>query len=260
MESLNFALGSLQIFILAWARLMGLFVVAPVFSSAIILMRFRILFAFTIALCVVPSLVEYTEIVPGNSMHFLILLLKEFLLGSIVGFMVSILFVAFQLSAQFFSAQIGLSIAEIFDAFINNSISLWGYFFYLSAVLIFMNIGGMHILIKVIADSYDSMPLLELLPASSMLFKQAVLYFGFLFVMALKLSFPIVVVSTILLIALGLIGRFIPQGNILILGIPIQLSVGFIMIFATFPIMAGYFASIMQSHFKNIFTLLLQVF
>ncbi|BBM89085.1 flagellar biosynthetic protein FliR [Spirochaetota bacterium] len=259
MESLNFMVTYLNVFLMIWARLMGMFVLAPVFGSPVILMRFRVLFAFAITLCVAPALSNYIVDVPENFLEYILLLLKEFTLGAIIGLFLAIIFAAFSMSAQLFSAQIGLAIAEIFDALTNEGSSLWGYFFYMTAILVFIQIGGMHLVVRSLVESYEVITAIDYVNGSEKIFNEGVRYFTYLFIVALKISFPIVTTATILLIALGVLGKFIPQANILILGLPIQLSLGFLFIFATIPFMIGFFGSFLENAIKDIFQLAYQL-
>ncbi len=259
MESLNIIILYLEKFLLIWARLMGVFVLAPVFSSPVILIRFRVLLAFTIALAVAPPLLEYVTTMPGNTLEYILLLVKEFTLGAIIGLFMAIIFSAFGVSAQLFSAQIGLAIAEIFDALTNKDSSLWGYFFNMVAILIFLQIGGMQLVISALVESFEHIAVIDFVNGSERIFHEAVRYMSYLFLVALKLAFPIITTVTILIIALGVIGKFIPQANILLLGLPLQLSLGFLLILATLPLMVGFFSSFMENAIRDIFQLAYQL-
>ncbi len=243
MESINFLLSSFQVFLIAWARILGLLVVAPVFSSRLIYLRIRIILAFLIALVIVPWFKDYLQNIPGNNLEYMAILLKEFILGAMIGLLLSFIFLAFRISAQFFSVQIGMGIAEAFDAVTQEQSNLWSQFFYFIAVLIFLELNGFHLLINTIVESYQLLPVVELMKNSESFFLKAMEYFVKMFVIALKFSFPIIVASTIIIVTLGIIGKIVPQVNILILGLPIQLGVGIIFIFISLPFIIELFSA-----------------
>ncbi len=247
MESINFLLSSFQIFLLAWSRLLGIMIFAPVFSSRLINVRVRVILAFLTTLVIIPWFKTYLDNLTENTLEYILLLLKEFTLGGIVGILFSFIFLAFRLSAQFFSVQIGLGIAEAFDAFTQDQGNLWGQFFYFIAILIFLELNGLHLLIATIVDSYETLPVVELIKNNEKIFSKSIEYFAKMFVIALKFAFPIIVTSTIIIVTLGIIGKMVPQVNILILGLPIQLSVGIIFIFISIPFIINLFSGFLDN-------------
>lgn len=251
MEIAGLAQHTLITFTLAWSRLIGLFMVAPMFSFSVILMRFRVLAAFTITLCIVPwlgNLVVPTEL---NLVGIIVLFLKEFTVGVMLGLFLTIVFSILRLTAQLFSIQIGMGIAEIFDSMTNENSSLWGYFFYIIGILIFIELGGLHILIKSITESYELLPVFNFLEKSESLMTHGINYFTRMFLIALKIAFPIIATALILSITLGIIGKMAPQANIFILGIPIQIGLGIVFILITIPFMVVLFSNVINNSIND---------
>ena len=263
METIAFLDVSLRMFLLLWARVLGMALVAPVFSSGVILVRIRVMLAFLIALVIAPQITEYWQnasLVPAAG-HYFVLLVKEFLLGATIGFFITMIISSFNLSAQFFSAQIGLSIAEVFDSATQQQSSLLGFFFQLVAVLIFILIGGLHLIIKVVSDSFTVLPVVSFFEFVNIehLMNQMVKYFGFIFLVAIKISLPIVITSIILIVALGVIGRVIPQANILLVGLPIQLSLGFLFIVFSLPFMVKFFTGFLRQTLNDVLFIIVKL-
>lgn len=243
-----------------WVRMLGLFLLAPVLSSGVIMVRMRIFLAFFIALVIAPGVVSYMQNAPltQSTGMYVVLLLKEFLVGVTMGFFLSVIFAAFNLSAQFFSVQIGLSIAEIFDVATGEQNSLFGFFFGIVAVLIFISLDGLSILLGVLNESYEVLPVIDFfnLNNTEMIMDKLVKYFGFMFIVAIKLSLPIVVTSVVLIVALGVIGRAIPQANILLVGLPIQMSLGLLFLLFSLPYMVRFFSSIVEKSLSDLLFIL----
>ncbi len=227
--------------------MMGIILIAPVFSSSMINIRTRVILAFLITLVIIPWFKGYLVNVPGNSLEYIVLLLKEFTLGGMVGILLSFIFLAFRLSAQLFSVQIGMGIAEAFDQVTQTQSNLWSQFFYFIGVLIFLELNGFHLVINTIVESYEWLPVWDITSNGDKLILKGVEYFGKMFIIALKFSFPIIVASTIVIVALGIIGKMVPQVNILILGLPIQMGVGIIFIFITIPLVINLFSGILDN-------------
>ena len=221
--------------------MVSVFFVAPLLSSNVLLMRYRLLLALMIVLCVFPWVSEFVKEVPSSFLMYVLLLVKELFVGIVIGFFISLIFAAFQLSTQFFSTQIGLGMSQVLDPMTQEEVSLFSYLYYLLAMLMFLVIGGLHMVIMAVVDSYKVLPVMEVIEHSEVLMEHAVKYFSFMFVLGLKIAFPILGASMLVTFALGLIGKAAPQANILILGLPLQYGMGLVIVFLSVPFLVHYF-------------------
>jgi flagellar biosynthetic protein FliR len=80
-----------------------------------------------------------------------------------------------------------------------------------------------------------------------------------LFLDAIVISLPILGTLFLTSLTTGLISKAAPQINILSEGFPISISVAFIMIFAALPFMIEAFTRVIDSGFRNIETLYIQI-
>lgn len=178
------------------------------------------------------------------------------MIGGVIGIFIAIIFASLRVSSQIFSIQIGLAIAEIFDAMTNENGSLWGFFFYLTGVLVFIELGGMHILLKSITESYQLLPIFNFLDQSENLLTKGVEYFTGMFLIALKIAFPIIAAGLIISVALGVMGKVAPQANVFIIGLPIQLGVGVIFILLSIPFIIELMNTIFSYSVQDVFAVL----
>lgn len=223
---MDFFIENFQIFLLIFARMFSMFVIAPFFSSGVIPMRIRVIFSVYITVVIFPLVGRYIGKVPENVFSYALLIGSEAFIGILIGFMVSIIFSAFQLATQFFSFQMALGIAEVIDPFAEYEVSIIGQLWTLMGIMIFLAIDGHHMLIMATFDSYKSVQLFRILEDSKTMIRALVDSFGAMFVVALKLAFPIFVTLFLLSITLGLLAKAAPQMNIFMLGFPIQIGVG----------------------------------
>jgi len=157
---------------------------------------------------------------------------SEAMIGILIGFLVTIIFAAYQLAARFFSFQMALGIAEVIDPFSEVGITMVGQLWTLVGLMVFIAINGPHMLIIATYDSYKSVQLFKIIESSKTMFEGLTASFGAMFLIALKLSFPILITLFILTVALGMLAKAAPQMNIFMLGFPIQIGVGFIVMIA----------------------------
>ncbi len=225
---MDFFVNNFQIFLLILVRMFGMFVVAPFFSSGVIPFRIRAVFAFYVAACVFPMVVNTIGTVPENLYSYVLLIISEVAIGMLIGFLVSIIFAAFQLAARFFSFQMALGIAEVVDPFSQVGITLVGQLWTLMGIMVFIAIDGPHMLIMATFESYNTIHLFRIARDGAKMYKALIDTFGAMFIVALKLAFPILTTLFLLAITLGLLAKAAPQMNIFMLGFPIQIGVGFL--------------------------------
>ena len=76
-------------------------------------------------------------------MDYGLLVLGEVGIGLLIGFLLNLIFVAFQLAGEFFSLQMGFSASMVFDPQSQVEIPLMGEFLNLIAMLVFITTAGM---------------------------------------------------------------------------------------------------------------------
>jgi len=236
-----------QIFLLIWLRLASAFMIAPVLSAPDISLQFRALAALTITMCIFPWAMKTVAPPSNDLMIFGLSALNEILVGVLLGFFLSVIFAAFRLSAQFFAVQIGLGMSEVFDPITQEQSPLLGYLFNTTAILVFLLMGGMHMTIRAVVDSYALAPAPDFAGGSRFLLEEAVRYFSFMFGIALKIAFPVIAASVIIIISLGFLGKAAPNANAMMLGLPIQFGVGMFIILAIMPQVTEIFVAIFSN-------------
>ncbi len=249
-------IGQIQFFLLIMMRMLGMIVVAPFFSSVLIPMRMKATLALGITFVIFPILSrQLTLTIPEDVISYVILIINELIVGVSIGFVIAIVFGAFQLAGQFFSIQMGFGISEVFDPLSQVHVPLVGQFLTLLGTLIFLMIDGHVVLIEAIHESYTKVPVLDLVKSSGPLSKLIVEVFTSMFTVALKISLPIIGTLFIVTLSMGLLAKFAPQMNILMLGFPIYITIGFVMLILLLPFIVEIGRSYMDVYLRRIFQL-----
>ncbi|MFW6138054.1 MAG: flagellar biosynthetic protein FliR [Spirochaetota bacterium] len=241
-----------QIFLLVLVRMLSMFVVAPFFSSGTVPLRVRAAMAAFITVCIFPMVANYFGSVPENMFSYAMLIGSEAIIGLLIGFMVSIIFAAFQLAARFFSFQMALGIAEVVDPFSEVGITIVGQLWTLMGLMVFIAIDGPHMLVMAVFDSYKKVQLFNIVQHGQTMFTALVSSFGAMFLVAMKLAFPILITLFLLSVTLGLLAKAAPQMNIFMVGFPIQISVGFIIMIAVIGAIAFGMSNALDNTFKHV--------
>ena len=217
-----------QIFMLVLIRMNAMFVVAPFFSSDVIPFRVRAIVSFLVTLIIVPAIVTKGYYIPENMGEYFLMAIREVVIGLYIGFLVALTFSAFQLGAQFFALQMGFGMSEVMDPISQISIPVLGQLFNLIALLVFLVFGFHHLLIHAVHSSYELAPIISLdAEVIGKLFQFMIHSFSGMFIIALKISLPIVGTLFLLTISMGVLAKAAPQMNILMLGLPINVTVSF---------------------------------
>jgi flagellar biosynthesis protein FliR len=237
-------------FLLVLSRVGGLFVLAPVFSAAMIPMRIKLTLAMAISLALMPIAV-HGQTVPMDVGDFSLLLLKEIGVGLVFAFPMALVGAAVQAGASVLDTLVGFSFSSILDPVNNQQTAILGQFYTLFAVMILLMSGGDHIMIEGLGASYHALPITAY-PHIGALTVGALSAFAQVWAIGLEIAAPALVALMITDAAIGLVSRAVPQMNVFVVGMPAKILVGMTVIAATLPfvsnqIQAGLVQSVTQA-------------
>lgn len=240
-------LNLLPLFLLVFVRLTCFFVTAPLWMERKIPASFKWGSAFFISLLVV-GLIQPEQKIEMDSV-FILLVLKEVLVGLCLGFFTNLLLYAVQLAGSFIDLQSGFAMATMFNPQTGIQENLTGRFFYIVAMLFFLSIDGHHILIKGVLASYNWIPIDAWLPlgVSENLVQLSLMIVRDMFWIAILIASPIVGTLFLVDIALGILAKTVPQMNLFVVGIPIKMVAHFIVLFIFMPVFLTVMEKLVQT-------------
>ncbi|MGL4394629.1 MAG: flagellar biosynthetic protein FliR [Brevinema sp.] len=223
-----------QIFLVIFVRVFGLLITMPVFNTNVPAMA-RAGLGFFVALLASPMVVGMQSIpVPRNLSEFGIVVLSSFIVGIAIGFVIQVTVSAVQLSSTVFSTTMGLSLSETMDPLTETSIPAMGNFLSAMMLLLFIRTESHIMFIEVIIRSFRELPVIDVSGTKGILMAMKTAS-SVIWTLALRLSMPIVAVTLLLDLAMGIIGRVAPQFNVMIMGWNIKLLLGFTMLWLIIP-------------------------
>ncbi len=236
---LNVFVANIKLFVMIMVRVFAALSVSPVFSSTLIRLRHRAAISFMAALVMLLPVKTFYEAnnykIPENIIDFGLLIANEILIGLAIGFFIGIIFVVFQMAGQLFSIQIGFGISTVIDPLSQIQIPLIGQFQALLGSLIFFTIDGHLQLFSSIFYSFKHLPFINMMNMTADFFKALKWSFVVMFSTALKIALPIIGTLFLTSTCMGLLAKAAPQMNILMLGFPIKIGIGFILLVYTMP-------------------------
>ncbi|WP_163193203.1 fused FliR family export protein/FlhB family type III secretion system protein [Clostridium thermarum] len=186
----------------------------------------KVFIAGVLSFVIVPSInINNLNSVDSN-LEIIFIAINEVLTGLMLGFITNIIFTVMKLAGQLMDTQIGLGMINMFDPNSNTNSTLIETLLYWVSFIVFLSIDGHHLLIKLIIQSFNSISIgNSLLTVGSV--GVAINVIIEYFTIGLKIAIPIVLIILITDIVLGLISRAVPQLNLMILGLPVKILVGF---------------------------------
>ncbi len=246
-----------QVFLLIFARIIAMMLVMPILSSSAFPAPARAGLAFFTAIAVFPAARLLNFIIPESGIIYVFLLIGEILLGIIMSFVILLVFTVFQVAGQMFSIQMGFGASQVFDPLAQIQIPLLGQFLNLIAMLVFLVTGGMKkIFLTGVYQSFSAVKASDFFIQQDMLASYFTRSLAHLFEQALVIAIPIMGTLILLSVTMGLLAKAAPQMNLLMVGFPIQITIGFIMMLAAMPFLIEKFTIIIDSGFDQILTLL----
>ncbi|MBS4055544.1 MAG: flagellar biosynthetic protein FliR [Thermaerobacter sp.] len=219
-------------FLLILGRIMSMLVTAPLFGRRDIPLMPKL------GLGMYMSLLTMTTVetsFSGSNAAFIQAFLAEVVGGLVVGLLASWLLSSFTMGGQLMDQQAGFGTASVLDPGTATTVTLIGNLLLYVGLLLFLELNGHHLLIMGLMRSFAVVPAGNLgLPLS--LTEWAVRTLTISTVLFLRLAMPLLAVIVITDIALGMIGRAVPQLNVLMLGLPLKAGVALLLLGVLSPL------------------------
>ncbi len=235
-------------FVLVLMRAAGIFLTAPVFSSRNIPVTVKASWILLVAFLVFPVVDFKSLTLPSSGIPLTLAVMRELLIGFSIGLGATLIFTGIQLAGQIVDIQMGLGMVNIIDPTTNIQISAMGQYYFMVATLVFLAVDGHHVLLRSVVDSFNIVPLGQA-HFSTALGTEMMNLFSQVFFIAFRVGAPVIGALFITNMALGIVARTVPQMNVFIVGMPLNLAVGFLIT----AVSMSFFTFILQGLFKGMY-------
>lgn len=214
-------------FLLVLFRMSGIFVMTPVLGGSQVPWRIRVFAAVALSFAVYPVVRATIVTIPGTWVELVMGIAGELAVGMICGFVVNIVFVAAQMGGTLLSRHMGTALAQVMNPQFQSSVPVFGQFYYMLALVVFVGVNGHHILIAGLVKTFDRIPLMGAGFHAGMVATVSGLM-GDMFVLMIRLAAPTFAALFLVTVVLGIIARTVPQIHVLIIGFPLKVCLGLI--------------------------------
>ncbi|HWR07524.1 flagellar biosynthetic protein FliR [Sporomusa sp.] len=245
----------LGLFLLIFARISGIFSSAPIFGARNVPTTVKAGLSLIISYILLPLLIRPDFNSPDAFLPYIALVIGEFLIGLILGFACSFIFYGIQMAGSLLDTQIGFGMVNVLDPQFGQQVPLVGNFKYILALLVFLASNGHHLFLAAVFQSF------KLIPVSLGVFRPdmaniVVDMVAGIFIIALKISLPVLVSLLLTDVALGILARTMPQMNIFVVGVPGKIIVGIFVLSLALPFYIGFLEVVFNGTFRDIYRLL----
>lgn len=237
------------VYVMVLARTAGIFTFNPIMSRRGVPNSVKAGATLVLAL-VMTAAGDFSYTMPAGLFPFVFDMLKELLVGAVLGFFVNIMLQVFTMSGEVVDMQLGLSMAKSYDPTFGNA-GLSTQYYSIWFMLYFFAVGAHKSYIKLFAVSYESIPI-GWTGLNVNIFSILVHYFETVLTLGLKLAMPVIAASLITEFCIGVLMKAVPTIHVFVLNIQIKMLVGFIILAASCGVVGEFMDKIMGILFENL--------
>lgn len=223
----QFLVSGVFAFMVIFVRFGTAMIIMPGIGDSFVPGNIRLYVALGFSLALTPVL---QQMVPSPMPAFgtmVSLLVVEFITGLFIGTIARILMMALDTAGMLISMASGISNAQVFNPTLAVQGSIFGAFFSVMGVTLLFVTNLHHLLLYGLVESYELFPIGGILDTGSMaeLMARAV---SASFMTAFQIATPFIVISLLLYIGMGVLSRLMPQIQVFMIAIPVQILLALI--------------------------------
>ncbi len=225
MMATSFSMAQIMSFAVVLFRVAGIMVFAPFFNATSFPPQIKVIVPLVVALTLAPMVPQGELPVELGFSQGVLAMLGEVLVGMVLGLTASFIFGALQLAGQIVGFQLGYSLVNVIDPQSMVETSVISILNNLVGIMLFLLINGHHWFFQAVSESLTYLPVGGI-HLRGPLVQEVMKLSGQVFTSGLRIAGPVVAVTAMADVVVGMIGRAAPQINILIVGMPIKTLVG----------------------------------
>ncbi|MFF5791539.1 flagellar biosynthetic protein FliR [Paeniglutamicibacter sp. NPDC012692] len=242
-------LESLEAMLLAAVRMTAFIVIAPPFSHNAIPGRIKATLAVGLALAVTPRLSANYQ--PQDTGPFLAAVVLELVTGAALGFLVMVLFAAVQSAGGLIDLFGGFAMAQGFDPQSMVNGAQFSRYFHWAALALLVSSDGYQLVLAGLFRSFDAIPLGGGIGLDAVA-GNLVHGVGQMFVSAIQIAGPLLVVLVLADIGLGLLTRAAPALNAFAMGFPLKIFLTLSLAGTVFVLLPSVVSALVRSALKAV--------
>jgi flagellar biosynthetic protein FliR len=245
--------GQFESLLLVLVRVSAMLALVPVFSQTQLPRLTRFGIGAMLALLIARTLPPMAPL--GGLGELVVAILAQFFVGLVFGFVAFLLFTGIQFAGEIIDIQIGFAVVNIVNPLTSQSVTVIGEFQLALATLLYLAADAHHVLLAGIVGSFTLVPL-PYAGAPELVAGDVVRFFSQALFIVFQIAAPVAVALFLVNVMLGLMARVAPQMNVFVVGFPIQITVGLVMLIVSLPLLGAVFPSLVDTSAHQLDTVL----
>jgi flagellar biosynthetic protein FliR len=212
--------------LIPFLRISALLLAAPLVSLRVVSVRIRIALAIVLTMFIYPML--DLPVIDATSAAGIRLIVHELFIGILFAIVLQVVNAAMVIAGQSMSMSMGLGMAQTIDPNAGQ-VPVLSSFLVVLSTLIFLSVGGHLIMIKLILQSFEVLPI-----GGAILVKETLAnvieWAAMAFLGAVLIALPIMLTMMLINLCIGIVTRAAPALNIFAVGFPAMVLAGMVLV------------------------------
>ena len=248
---------NLIIFVVVLTRLSGMMTTAPLISTYPIPIQLKVWFMAAVSFIMLPMVMaKINFVMPTNIPELSIILIKEFMIGYIAGFVANIVFISVEISADLISMQMGLTAGQALNPMTGDTSPILSQAYTILAAMIFISLNGYQWIFSAVYKSFQVIPPGYDVTISGLLVHNVLYITSQIFIIGLSIALPVFSVLFITDVLLGFVSKMMPKMNIFMVAMPLKIYIGILLFIMMLQPMSSYIATLFEKYLSSIVSIL----
>jgi flagellar biosynthetic protein FliR len=236
-------------------RVSALILATPIFGRKTLPNLLKVCLCLVLTYVMFVSNVSAPQPQYANMLAFALLCIKELLFGMALGFVVTMFFSLVQTSGHYIDMQMGFGMVNVLDVQNQISVPITGNLLNIVLIIVFFGVNGHLKLIYILNGTFAQIPA-GTLSLNLNVGMTALELFSLSFVLAVHVALPLIISGLLVELALGFMTRAVPQINVFVVGIPVKVILGFLILLLVLPVYVNFTNAIFDRMFESISTMM----
>jgi len=227
-----------------FVRIGAMLSIIPIYGIRAVPVRSKVILTFFLTLIIAPTLSLPPPVDPFTT-EGVLYLIQQVLIGLAMGLVFLIVFQAFVIAGHLISMGMGLAFAQMVDPGTGVNSPVVSQYFTIVVTLLFLALNGHLLVIQVVSNSFEYLPVGTHFLNSDSLWK-LVEFGSYMFTAGVLIALPAITALLLINVAFGVVTRAAPALNIFAVGFPITLLAGLVMLSLTTPLILPHLQELIQ--------------
>ena len=243
-------------FVLLFLRVSALMISSPVFGQKSVPNIAKV------GICLVMTYVLFTAapslyaISSASLLEFVFLCCKELMFGLVLGYVTTLFFSITHVAGYVVDMHMGFGMVNVMDMQNSVSVPITGNMLYVILMLSFFSVNGLHRLIYILKTTIEQIPIGDV-TISADIALTALEVFVLAFVLAVNVALPVIASGLLGELIMGFVMRVAPQMNMFVVGIPLKVLLGLLILLLIMPVYVSFTNVIFDRMFNSIAQMML---